>query len=751
MKLQTFSRQNLPRRVRRMLTRFVLPLSFGLASLAAMAGGPTDRLTLLLPDGADVNSWQVKVWTDSAAEEGIRLDTISDSALQALGTTAAAKIAGLIVPDSAHIRASDAVIAAVKQYAYLGGKLMLVYDAGALTDTGFYPLAGNSRFADMTGVDYLFYNSGRGADTMVGFGPVAGTRARLDSLLIPPGKYMPYVPPTTLASTTANSTAFVPTSRFDPGGTQAMTELIVQRARKLQDESSRNVRLKRGSFSSGLWNLGIEATGPLRFDRRNTRATNARDMHILDRVKPAPDAVAATLSTSTSVAIEASTAVAAAVDTSLQVISGYAFGPLGYFHYVTTGTFPGTVYLSSPEHGLVAGSRSYGNGQLLFVNMPLGYFKAVGTDSAPLHGFLSLFARDQVGISKMSVQPRGVGGLIYNWHVDDRDDLMVDMKYLLDKTRVLDRGPFSFHFTAGPDVITFGDGMGMDLNNNKPGQDLVRRIGSLGKYAKGGKASASDHALGSHGGWIHDYWSETANESNVPDLTKLLTDNFGAIERAAGSPLREYSSPGGNTPLWAVRWLEQRGVVGSYFTGDIGAGMVRSWREGARVADKLWSAPVTPLGKYATFEEFEEFGISDAESGQWLLDLQSFVINHRTNRLFYNHPPGAVAHLNPLNALLDRADKLEKNKQFRWYSIAQLADFSQRRVETNWSSSTVAGITTFSASHPASLQDITWLLPKNRYTAPVISQGTGSLSSDSQDWIVSANGGTSLKFISRAL
>ena len=262
---------------------------------------------------------------------------------------------------------------------------------------------------------------------------------------------------------------------------------------------------------------------------------------------------------------------------------------------------------------------------------------------------------------------------------------------------------------------------------------------------------ASDHALGSHGGWIHDYWSETANESNVPDLTKLLTDNFGAIERAAGSPLREYSSPGGNTPLWAVRWLEQRGVVGSYFTGDIGAGMVRSWREGARVADKLWSAPVTPLGKYATFEEFEEFGISDAESGQWLLDLQSFVINHRTNRLFYNHPPGAVAHLNPLNALLDRADKLEKNKQFRWYSIAQLADFSQRRVETNWSSSTVAGITTFSASHPASLQDITWLLPKNRYTAPVISQGTGSLSSDSQDWIVSANGGTSLKFISRAL
>ena len=750
MKPQTCPPRSWPRLVRRLFARCVLPLSLGLGSLAALAGGPSDRLTLLIPDGADVNSWQVKVWTDSAAEEGIRLDTISDSALQALGTTTAAKIAGLIVPDSAHIRASDAVVAAVKQYAYLGGKLMLVYDAGALTDTGYYPLAGNSRFADMTGVDYLFYNNGQGANTMVGFGPVAGTRARLDSLLIPPGKYMPYVAPTSLASTTANSTAFVPTSRFDPGGTQAMTELIVQRARKLQSEGARQMRHSTGRFQFDAWRWGLEATGPLRFDRRNTRATNARDMHLLDRVKRAPDAVAATLNPNTSDTTEASAATTSATDTSLQVISGYAFGPLGYFHYVTTGTFPGTVYLSSPEHGLVAGSRNYGNGQLLFVNMPLGYFKAIGTDSAPLHGFLSLFAREQVGISKMSVQPRGIGGLIYNWHVDDRDDLMVDMKYLLDKTRVLDRGPYSIHFTAGPDVITVGDGAGMDLNNNKPGQDLVRRISDRGSNWKDRKALPFEHAMGSHGGWIHDYWSASANEANVPDLSTLLTQNFAAIEQVTGSPLREYSAPGGNTPLWSMRWLQQRGVVGTYFVGDVGAGMLRSWREGARLSDKLWSAPVSPLGKYATFEEFEEFGISDAVSGQWLLDLQSFVVNHRTNRLFYNHPPGAVAHLKPLNALLARADKLEQNKQFRWYSITQLADFSQRRVETNWSSSTVAGITTFSASHPDSLKDITWLLPKSRYTVPVITQGQGQLNWDSQDWIVTANGGTSLKFATKA-
>ena len=745
--MTSMTRSMLPwlQRLRRTLTRLVVPVALGLAGATALAGGPSDRLTLLVPDGADLNSWQVKVWTDSAAEEGIRLEVIRDSALLALGATAATTIGGLIVPDSAHIQASDAVIAAVKQYAFLGGKLMLVYDAGALTDGGFYPLAGNSRFADLTGVDYVFWNNGLGAGTMVGFGSVVGTKARLESLSFPPGKYLPYVPPASLASTTT-STAFVPSSRLDPGGTQAMTQIMTQRARKAIDDGSASVRSLRPHSLRDLLGIGIEASGPLRFDRRNVNATNARDMHLFDRAERSVGDVAATLSSDTSSSVEISPPAYTAVDASLQAISGYAFGPLGYFHYVTTGTFPGTVYLSSPEHGLVAGTRNYGSGQLLFVNLPLGYFKAIGTDSAPLQGFLSLFARDQVGISTLSVQPGGVGGLIYNWHVDDGDDLTANVKTLLNKTDVLEHGPFSIHFTAGPDVINFGDGNGMDLNNNKKAQDLVRRLGNLGKYSKGKKSLPIQHELGSHGGWIHDYWGLTANEANVPDLTSLLTQNFNAIESVTGRKIREYSSPVGNTPTWAIKWLEQRGVVAMYLVGDVGSGMVRSWRAGARLTDKLWTAPVMPLGKYATFEEFDGFGVTDAVSGQWLLDLQSFVINHRTNRLYYNHPPGALAHLNPVNALLARADRLERKDRFSWYTMTQLADFSQRRVEATWSTSTQSHLTTFSASHPTSLEDVTWLLPKSRFSFPSVFGGQGDVSSDGKNWVVTAGQGTSLKF-----
>ena len=745
--------------LRRMLSPALLPLCLGLAGSAVLAAAPRDRVTLLVPDAADTSAWPVKVWVDTAAEEGLRIDLITDSALLALGNTAAARIAGLIVPDSAHQRASDALIAAIKQYAFTGGNLMLVYDAGALTDGGYFPLTGSSRFGDMVGVDYVFWNGGLGASTMVGFGQVVGTQARLDALSLPPGKYMPYVAPTSLATTTF-STAFAPTtSSLDPGGSLAMTPLVLARTRQGIDDGSANVRRQRPVALRSLLGLGYDVSGVLRFDRRNPNASKARDMHIFDRAARAPDAVAAVLTgnatTATELSALAPTAAAAVVaaDTTLQAISGYAFGPLGYYHYVTTGTFPGTVQLSSPEHGLVVGSRSYGSGQLLFVNLPLGYFKAIGSDSAPMHGVLGQFARDQVGIASMSVQPRALGGLIYNWHVDDGAALTDSAKWLLANTQIFQSGPFSIQFTAGPDVVTVGDGLGMNLPVNKTSQSIVKRLGNIGHIPAGtGTGKLAAHELGSHGGWIHDFWGANANEANVPNLTSLLTQNFDAIEKVTGRKIREYSSPEGNTPAWAVTWLEARGVVAMYLVGDVGNGMLRSWRNGVRLSNALWTTPVTPLGKYATFEEFDDFGISDAVSGQWLLDLQSFAVNHRTNRLFYTHPPGVVDHVSPINALLTRAQTLATQGSFSWYTMSQLADFAQRRVAATWTTSVATnGVMTFSASHPSSLTDMAWLLPKARYAQPAVTSGKGAVTSDSVNWIVTANSGTSLKFTSRAL
>ncbi|MFM2343077.1 MAG: hypothetical protein RLZZ592_2730 [Pseudomonadota bacterium] len=701
----------------------------GLIGLPAAAQS-RDTLVLLVPDDAVATSWPVKVWTDSAAEEGVKLQTLTNAQFLALGSSSAAKIAGLIMPDSAHVKASDAVVAAVKQYANLGGKLMLVYDAGALTEAGFYAPT-KSRFSDLVGVDYTLYDSLR--DRVVGFGPVIGTKARMEKLSLPPGKYLPYTAASSAAGT-SSTTTFVPASASDPGGTRHMQSAIMARAMKRIDASSLNVRKRQTLAVRSLLGLNALPVPSVSLSTKVSAASTTLPLLSLSSVQISTDFLRALLSGTSYID---QTGTASASDATPQAISTYGYGYVDYFSYVTTGTFSGNVWLSSPDHGLVAGTRNVGSGQVLFVNLPLGYFKAVGTDSAPLHGFLDAFARDVVKLPTMSVQPRGKGGLIYNWHVDDGDDLNSDVKYLLDSTSVLQRGPFSIHFTAGADTVALGDGMGMKLDTNSASQTQFNRLKNL----------AVGHELGSHGGWNHDLYGLGANEDNAATYLPWLELNHAAVDRLKGKTSTEYSAPMGNNPTWAVNWLENRGIQGMYFVGDTGAAGVRSWRAGNRLTQSMWSFPIVPQGKYATFEEFDEFGITDTQSGQWLLDLQSFVVNQRTNRMFYNHPPGARGHLNALAPLLTRADTLQALGRFKWYTMTEMAQFGNRRLGVQWSASSSYGFSSFSASHASSLKDMTWLLPRDKYWLPVITSGAGQVGYDSTNWIVTANSGTTLKFI----
>lgn len=700
---------------RHLVAVFLTLLAFVAASTTAWATPSRDNLTLLIPDNAALNSWQVQVWTDAAVEEGIQIKTITDSAFLALGTTAASKIAGLVLPDSAHIQASNALVAAVKLYVSGGGRLLLTYDAGALNDLGFYDASGKSRFFDLVGVDYVQYEALR--DRVVGFGPIVGSKARMNNLSVPPGKFLPYVTPTAVAATTA----FVPTSRLDPGGADAMRPMVEARVRK-------------------GWS---QAFNPLRYDQRVPTATPALRLPGSYPFRYSDD-VSATVDSTGAYWQEkpigwVSTQLSAD-DKSLQTISGYGFPALGYYSFVTTGTFPGNVFLSSPDHGLVAGERTYGNGKVLFVNIPLGFFTAIGTDGMLLHGFLNHFARDQVVMPQISVQPKGVGGLIYDWHVDDGQALTPDYGFVMGQWFMQGKGPFSVQFTAGPDVNVVGDGLGMNLANNPAGQAVVR--------AAGAQRGSLTNEIGAHGGWDHNIFGLNANETNASTYLPWVQANVGVIQNVMGKKSREYSAPQGNNPLWATQWLEAYGIVGMYTASNTGTSATREWRSGARVTNKLWAMPVSPMGTSATFEEFEETGVTDGASAQWLLDLQSFVVNNRTNRLFYNHPPGARNHLNVVKTFVQRAEGLKNWGRFNWYTMAQIADFSQRRIQTTWSTTTgYYGATRFTASNPQSLTDVTWLLPRSRYTLPVVTSGWATVNPfDDTNWIVTASGGNNLSF-----
>ena len=697
--------------------------------------GSRDNLTLLVPDNADTATWQVKVWTDTAVEEGLQMKVMTASTFLALGTSANSSISGLILPDSAHIQASDKLVAAVKQYVARGGKLMLVYDAASLNDAGFYDASGRSRFSDLVGVDYVLYEALR--DRVVGFGPVVGARGLLDDLSLPPGKYLPYQAASANARTAvATQSVYVPTSRFDPGGSEFMRAYF--RTRASSQSTARVASVLSGlRYDQGVSNASKSLSALL---LNATRWTSGRNGGEVGAVASASGASWSELTTAQAKARQA------AGDAELQVVSSYGFGPLSYYSYVTTGEFPGTVLLSSPEFGLVAGERSSGKGDVLFVNLPVGFFKAIGTDGALLHGTLGHFARDMVGMPRLSAQPRGIGGLVYNWHVDDGDDIVPQFRSIMAESFMQGAGPFSVHFTAGPDVNEVGDGLGMNLPANAAAQDVVRRTGKFGKYAN--DRSLVKHAIGSHGGWNHNLYGINANETNASDYLPWVQANFQAITNVTGEKQREYSAPQGNNPSWAVRWKEQYGVVGMYTVSNTGSAATREWRDGSRLTTKLWAMPISPFGVSATFEEFEENGISDGTSAQWLLDLQSFVVNKRSNRLFYNHPPGALAHLDVVKTFVKRADKLAGNDRFQWYTMTELADFSQRRIQTGWASAPfLLGTTVFALSNAQSLTDITMLLPRSGYTLPVIYSGVGTVSSDGTDWVITAKSGTQLRFI----
>lgn len=418
-------------------------------------------------------------------------------------------------------------------------------------------------------------------------------------------------------------------------------------------------------------------------------------------------------------------------------ISGYVYGMLRYASFVTSGPYNGEVLLTAPNAGIAAGINSFGGGKTLYVNLPLGYLKSQ-TDGMLLHGFLHYFAANMLGLPLLSSQPSGIGGLVLNWHVDSSAALGPIQK--LDDLHVWDKGPFSVHLTAGPDAFTPGDKLGLDVPKNAATRKWIEYF-----VAKG-------HQLGSHGGWTHNYFGDHANETNEAEYLPYLILNTEALKEASGKPIVEYSPPVGNNPSWAIDWLAENSFVAYYSAGDTGLGPTRVYRNGINVHPKMWAFPVTPFGPLATLEEFSAAGVPSEQISQWLATLIDFVVEHRTSRLIYFHPPGAANFPQVITDLLQKAEQLRANKKFAWHTMTELAEFYTARAKVTWKVRAGKNNNTiFEASNPTNLKQQTWLLPKSHYQAPTITSGAGHVQESDSDWLVIANGGTSLTFAAKTL
>jgi peptidoglycan/xylan/chitin deacetylase (PgdA/CDA1 family) len=569
-----------------------------------------DRVLLLVPDGTDFSDPQVTVWLDAGSEEGLHVVPMRDSSFMR-PLFGKPRFAGVILPDSIHLKASDLLVSAVRDYVSAGGKLLLVYDAGTKSLDGYYS-GDRSRLSNLAGVDYALYNTLR--EGMIQSANVGGTVAVMNRLGVPPGKYFPLSAPSS-----------------------------------------------KGVASSGDDNFEV-------------------------------------------------------------VLRRYKYGDLEYPSFVTSGAFSGQVLLRSPA-GIVAGYHPFHKGSVLFVNLPLGYLDGY-TDGLPLHAFVKYFATEILSLPYLMPVPDGVGGLVLNWHVDSNAAIKALQE--MSAWHILDQGPYSIDITAGPDTYAFGDHRGFDVLHNRVSQHFVREYVRLG------------NEVGSHGGWIHNYFGEHVDTEDPQVMEKFLQLNKDALEQVAGKPVREYSAPIGNQPQWVTRWLEERHFVGYYFTGDTGLGPTRGYRDGQRAGQTIWAFPILHLDRAASFEEMTQEGYSDSMAREWLDRATDFAVNQRQVRLIYFHPPGILPYEQVIREWLKKTEQLRAAGVFRWYTMTQLGNFLNSREEVKWKLSERNHRASLEAANPQSLSHQTWWLPAARFSRPSVVQGAARIQECPGGWLVVA-------------
>jgi hypothetical protein len=417
-------------------------------------------------------------------------------------------------------------------------------------------------------------------------------------------------------------------------------------------------------------------------------------------------------------------------------LATYFYGRVRYPVFNTRGPFDGERLLYGEDQELVAGRHRVGLGEVLFVNLPLTFLK-LRTDGLLLHSFLRYFAQDMAQLPQLAPMPNAQGALIMNWHVDS--GAAVPALEALDAMGAFEQGPYSTHLTAGPDVNVTGDGAGMDLPQNAQMRLWVQRFAQRGDE------------VGSHGGWIHNEFGRMVSQWPRERSTQLIDMNVAAIAEASNRPVREYSAPVGNHPLWVTQWLSEHGINAYYFTGDIGMPPTRSYQNEARGPSNMWAFPVMSFGPYAAFEEAKAKDVPQDEVAQWLIDVADFCAQQRTVRLVYAHPPGVLAYPEAFKRWLQHTATRTKDGSLRWMTMAQYAAFANQRQAIEWEVRTPtrgAGQPTVTARlharHKTDLAGMSWLLPSSRFAQPQIVEGQATVVSDGRYWRVTATRGAQL-------
>lgn len=344
---------------------------------------------------------------------------------------------------------------------------------------------------------------------------------------------------------------------------------------------------------------------------------------------------------------------------------------------------------------------------LLYVNLPLGQLKS-RSDDLPLRAIMRAFLFDKVRVPHLVNTPEGLGGLVFNWHIDWSEDWRA-LRFLIDG-HFFPRGlRFSLHNTAGPFTDRPGDGLGFDACGR--GRSLLKEVLPYG-------------TLGSHGGWGHNWFASRIADGSFSEeqIETYVRKNNECLENVSGYPVTEYSAPNGLHPQpMMTRILERNGIEAYYYTGDSGSAPNRTFYQGEMVSDRLIAFPVLPFGKNASFFEINRAKIPAEALREWFDSLIRYLVGNRSIRLVYSHPYDVEPYYpREVKRFLLNLAAVVNEKKLTMRPMTEYARFLMRFLKTGVRFRFHSGGLIVEVKNPDGLQEITIAVPgKMELSAPV--------------------------------
>lgn len=372
--------------------------------------------------------------------------------------------------------------------------------------------------------------------------------------------------------------------------------------------------------------------------------------------------------------------------------------------------------------------RRIRQGNVLYVNLPLGDIKAYGSDDLPIRSVVRSFLFSIVKVPHLMSTPGGIGGIVMNWHIDNYKERTNIPRFI--EEGVLRKDLFaSIHITGGEFVHDPGDNQGFEACG--AGESVVKLAQNYG-------------AIGSHGGWRHDWFAENIKNGTFgeKEIAYYIEKNNQCLQSITGEPVIEYSAPVGVHPQpLATRVLEKLGVIAYYYAGDSGSVPNRTFMDGTMISRETIAFPVMPMGPMASLFEIFVNGIDPEVVEDFLVSTADFAARTRTVRLVYSHLYDLADqdyYLDAFKAFVAHMADLQDANRLEVRSMSDYALFIKRFLKTETRFIHTAKGMEVVVKNPESLERITVAIPREGYRQP--EGGVESVDSDKTYYYVHVKG-----------